>query len=109
VKFPNYSTSKFTQKTQNSIFLRQNLYGGYLIGMSNFQIWNLQFCSFKSAVRFVLRRNLLNKTQVLTSLRRNLYRRYLRDVKFQNSEYGPKFKKKHPSDLLYDESYKTKF
>jgi hypothetical protein len=37
-----------------------------------------------SAIRFVLRGNLLNKTQGLTYLSRNLYGRYSKDVKFQN-------------------------
>jgi hypothetical protein len=41
----------------------------------------------KSAIRYVLGGSLLNKTQVLTLLSRNLYGRYPKDVKFQNSEY----------------------
>jgi hypothetical protein len=39
------------------------------------------------AFRFVLQLNLLNKTQVLTFLSRNLYGGYLKDSKFQDSEY----------------------
>jgi hypothetical protein len=41
----------------------------------------------KSATSFVLGWSLLNQTQVLTSLSRNLYEEYPKDVKFQNSEY----------------------
>jgi hypothetical protein len=41
----------------------------------------------KSAIRCILEWNLLNKTQGLTLLSRNLYRRYPKDVKFQNSVY----------------------
>jgi hypothetical protein len=40
----------------------------------------------KNAVRFVLRGNLLNKTQGFHFLRWNLYGRYPQDVQFQNSE-----------------------
>jgi hypothetical protein len=59
--------------------------------MSNFKILNIFLVSghhqvTKNTLRFVLRRNLLNKTQDLTFLSRNLYGRYPKDSKFQSSE-----------------------
>jgi hypothetical protein len=49
----------------------------------------------KKAIIFVVRFNLLNQTQGLTFLCRNLYERYPKDSKFQNYDYkghqiGPK-------------------
>jgi hypothetical protein len=41
----------------------------------------------RKCIKFVLHQNLLNNTQGLTFLSRNLYGRYPQDVKFQNSEW----------------------
>jgi hypothetical protein len=48
---------------------------------------NLSQIGNKNYIKFVLHRNLLNKTQFSTFFVRNLYGRYPKDVKFQNSEY----------------------
>jgi hypothetical protein len=70
-------------------FLRWNLYGRYPYDVkfqnSEWFFWLLDpNIVTKSAIRFVLRWNLLKKTQGLTFLSRNLYGRYSKDVKFQN-------------------------
>jgi hypothetical protein len=62
----------------------------------------------KKVVRFLLQLNFCNKTQGLTFLSRNWYKRYPRDVKFKNSKYAvlfldPTYWTKEPLDFFYGE------
>jgi hypothetical protein len=80
------------KKTQVLTFLSQNLYGRYPEDVkfqnSEYIFWFLDpKIVTKSAIRCILGWNLLNKTQGLTFLSRNLYGRYHEDVKFQNCVY----------------------
>jgi hypothetical protein len=88
----------FLNKSQGLTLLSRNLYGRYPYDVqfqkSEYFVWFLDLnLVTKSAVGFVLRWNFLNKTQGLTLLRRNLYGRYPKDVKFQNSDYSNWFLK----------------